>query len=235
VFVVQSKELCHPTTSEEREYVSSFNFGGVITAEGVQGVEFLTGMFGYDIKVGESYGLVKADGDACEELKEEGRTQVTGKAVIVPRGGCNFYNKTKVLMDAGAAAVIIVNTDETLSRPGIQPKWKGFDLKVPFVLVGQTDGASLMQRIDEEGGELKVKLDLDAKVQAKHWQRLEALVGGYAAEDGGWPSKKRLKKQMYEALKKEWAGGKGAEGRAYKMLLELGKKEGVAAAAEGEL
>ena len=84
----------------------------------------MSGVYGYPVIVDEPSQIVLAPeqelgggmtGDmhtACEAMSATDAAKVKGKVVVVERGECNFYNKTKVLMDAGATGVVIVNDDE---------------------------------------------------------------------------------------------------------------------------
>ena len=68
--------------------------------------------------------------------------KIKSRAIVVPRGGCDFYNKTKHFADAGASMVIVKNEDDDLSimRMGISPRWKGLEFRIPIVMVNGKNG-----------------------------------------------------------------------------------------------
>jgi hypothetical protein len=198
----------------------------------------LSGVYGYPVIVDEPSQIVLAPeqelgggmtGDmhtACEAMSATDAAKVKGKVVVVERGECNFYNKTKVLMDAGATGVVIVNDDDYISRPGVQPKWLGFELFIPYMMVGFGDGQKLMDGIREADGALNVKFEMSASVKQGNWLQLQAFKDKREADDGGWPSKKRERVALYDKIKKEWSEG-GASPNAYKKLLEAGREAGL--------
>jgi hypothetical protein len=253
--VVNSNELCHPFTELDKELQKGVKYGGFLkesdeniktSGDRVTGVEFLSGLYGYPIEPGATYQLRRTPevakdtgvwSDACEPYSAADAEQVKGKAILVDRGTCNFYNKTKNLMDAGATAVIIANDGDVLSRPGVQPKWLGFELFIPFMLISKSDGEALSKSLEAERGEIGIKMQLDDLVQVNHWTQLDAFAQNLDADNLGWPAKKRDRVKLFKKLKEEWGDGK-ASPSAYSMLMKLAAKKGVdaeAAASKVEL
>jgi subtilisin family serine protease len=77
--------------------------------------------------------------DACSALKNA--TSVSGRIVLVERGGCAFQVKIKNAQDAGAVGVIVYNSD-----PG-EPIVMNGDANVahiPAVMIGSDDGQRLL-------------------------------------------------------------------------------------------
>mmetsp|Transcript_40750 Transcript_40750/g.49613 ORF Transcript_40750/g.49613 Transcript_40750/m.49613 type:complete len:462 (-) Transcript_40750:79-1464(-) len=76
-----------------------------------------------------------------------------GKAVLVTRGDCHFSVKAQRLADAGAAMMILSNTNSTVFRMGIDHG--GYDnstnIRIGAVMVGNDTGVELMRLADERG------------------------------------------------------------------------------------
>lgn len=86
-------------------------------------------------------GLAGPDGDgaantACTQISPT----VSGKAALVSRGTCSFYDKAIAAQDAGATAVVIYN-----NAPGLTSITVAGDpaVTIPVVLIPQADGLSL--------------------------------------------------------------------------------------------
>jgi len=91
-------------------------------------------------------------------------TQISGKAIVVSRGGCDFYNKTVHLAEAGASAIIVKNTEElSIMRMGVSPRWLGLSLRIPLVMVSGADGGEI-EKLEVVKFERDEEVDLDAWV-----------------------------------------------------------------------
>jgi len=68
----------------------------------------------------------------------------SGRIALVDRGNCNFREKSEHARDAGAVGVIVANTqgDQVLEMGGA-----GSRLSIPSVLVGQSDGGAIRERL----------------------------------------------------------------------------------------
>ncbi len=84
-------------------------------------------------------------GFARPPLSEELEGKLKGRIALAKRGGnIPFFTKAKVAADAGAVAVLIVNTDEEVFRMG---GGDGATLSIPVLMVPQSIGESLIQAL----------------------------------------------------------------------------------------
>jgi minor extracellular serine protease Vpr len=71
-----------------------------------------------------------------------------GKAVLIRRGTCGFYNKALAAQHAGAAAVVLYNNAAGRISPTVAPVAPGTEtITIPVVATNQADGAALSSRI----------------------------------------------------------------------------------------
>jgi minor extracellular serine protease Vpr len=90
--------------------------------------------------------------DACPTppatVADLGAGTYTGKAVLIRRGSCGFYNKSLAAQRAGAAAVILYNNVAGRISPTVAPVAPDTEtIKIPVVAITAADGALLSQRI----------------------------------------------------------------------------------------
>jgi subtilisin family serine protease len=79
---------------------------------------------------------------ACDPLCSPGETPFNNRVVVLRRGLCTFQSKAARAVACGAAAVVIINTDDTLltmSGDGESPSVGS----VPVFLIKKSDGAAL--------------------------------------------------------------------------------------------
>ena len=89
--------------------------------------------------------------DACPTapaiFKDLG-TGYEGKAVLIRRGTCGFYNKALAAQKAGAAAVVLYNNAAGRINPTVAPVAPGTEpITIPVVAITAADGATLSGRI----------------------------------------------------------------------------------------
>ena len=71
-----------------------------------------------------------------------------GKAVLIRRGTCGFYNKALTAQHAGAAAVILYNNAAGRINPTVAPVAPGTEtINIPVVAITAADGATMSGRI----------------------------------------------------------------------------------------
>jgi minor extracellular serine protease Vpr len=71
-----------------------------------------------------------------------------GKAVLIRRGSCGFYNKALAAQHAGAAAVILYNNVAGRINPTVAPVAPGTEtIHIPVVAITAADGSELSSRI----------------------------------------------------------------------------------------
>ena len=71
-----------------------------------------------------------------------------GKAVLIRRGSCGFYNKALAAQHAGAAAVVLYNNTAGRINPTVAPVAPGTEaITIPVVAITAADGATMSGRI----------------------------------------------------------------------------------------
>jgi minor extracellular serine protease Vpr len=82
-------------------------------------------------------GTTTSTADACAPLAAG---SLTGKTVLVRRGGCTFYSKAKNAQDAGASAVVLYNN----AAGRISPTVTGDPaITIPVIAITREDGAAI--------------------------------------------------------------------------------------------
>jgi len=197
---VQTSELCRPATSEDRRLTESIVVGGWASGEGTSDKhEFLIGKFGTKVPVTGLQVVEAEPANACKPLTND----VTGKAVIVQRGKCNFIDKAEKAVDAGAAMVIVANMHTSISRFGVEPRWRGLKIDVPTLMV--TDqGAAALSKYGKEGK--AVKFTLSSQVTEAVWAKVESYRDLSAWEGKKGKDKAELQLAVYKGLVTEFVG-----------------------------
>jgi minor extracellular serine protease Vpr len=71
-----------------------------------------------------------------------------GKAVLIRRGTCGFYNKALAAQHAGAAAVVLYNNAAGRINPTVAPVAPGTEaITIPVVAITAADGSTMSSRI----------------------------------------------------------------------------------------
>jgi minor extracellular serine protease Vpr len=89
-------------------------------------------------------GTTTATADACNPLAAG---SLTGKAVLIRRGGCTFYQKVRNAQLAGAAAVALYNNVAGLLFPSAAPPAGSPAITIPVGGITAADGAVIDSRI----------------------------------------------------------------------------------------
>jgi hypothetical protein len=90
--------------------------------------------------------------DACQDL--ENGVAVSGRIVLVRRGGCDFQDKVERAEAAGAVAVVVYsNAGAPITMSGERDS-----VGIPAVMISETDGESLATRLDA-GETVEVRLE----------------------------------------------------------------------------
>ncbi|KAH7100649.1 glycoside hydrolase [Auriculariales sp. MPI-PUGE-AT-0066] len=115
----------------------------------------------------------------CEPYQE---SDIPPKSVIlVTRGECTFVQKLDEASLAGAAGVIVVNTDDSPLNPSMEPEdtvvWDGSLDDTALVVVRKVDGAALVKLVEssEEDGGVQVMVQVEAMVGADEEPPTETL------------------------------------------------------------
>eukprot|EP00158_Paraphelidium_tribonemae_P006407 Partr_v1_DN27807_c2_g1_i2_m23255 putative ER degradation enhancer, mannosidase alpha-like len=104
---------------------------------------------------GEIHGQVavvapEANFDGCQEFKSQYRLSDT---IVVYRGGCTFWQKSRMAMKGGAGGMIVINNlDDTfqMTEPDEQTRDKKGMGKFHAVMVSSSDGDRLLQTLHGE-------------------------------------------------------------------------------------
>ena len=81
---------------------------------------------------------------------------VKGCVVVVRRGGCGFSDKATVADEAGAAAILVVNSDEELMPMGAAPSMA--NLSLVALMIRASDGVELVSQGRQEKHQLHMTI-----------------------------------------------------------------------------
>jgi hypothetical protein len=172
---IRSGELCQAATTDDRAVVSGLAHGGWISAGEATIGEFLIATFGLRVPTMPTE-IVMADPPIfCTAPTDP--TQFAGKAVVVHRGKCQFIEKAEAALAAGASMLIIVNTETSLSRFGVEPRWRGLAIDMPVVMV--TDIAGEQLTVAAENGNA-IKFTHSSSVSERDWGDIARFATGKA-------------------------------------------------------
>ncbi len=89
---------------------------------------------------GPDAGVGTGPNTACSQVAET----VSGKAALVSRGGCTFYQKAVNAQRAGATAVVIYNNAPGVINPTVEGE---IPISIPVVMIQQADGLEIASRL----------------------------------------------------------------------------------------
>lgn len=182
--------VCLPVTEQEKEQ-HAVTEGGVLAAGDFK-AEFLTAKFGAPIPT-KSLGLAAADpSNGCGDLDS---SKLTGKAVLLRRGGCTFLDKVSNAQKAGAAAAIVINTQPGILRMDSLKRYESYNITTPTVMISTEKGDELQEKLTA-GEEISMEFK-DTGFKASIWDNLRNEV---AAEQ--WPLEPEEALDMYKGLLK---------------------------------
>jgi minor extracellular serine protease Vpr len=93
-------------------------------------------------------GTPTSTADGCTVSGAPAPGSLTGKAVLIRRGTCGFYEKAFNAQVAGAAAVVLYNNAAGFLSPSVAPAPAGAPtVNIPVVMVTNTDGVTLNGKI----------------------------------------------------------------------------------------
>lgn len=193
--VNKDAELCRPATLEDRKIAKNVLEGGWFTTPNGDRHEFLIANFGVRVPSHPVSVLTAEPQLACGELRNG--EAVFGKAVVVPRGKCQFIEKAEHALAANVSMVIIANTETSLSRLGVEPRWRGLQIDVPVVMVSDRGGEALTALGPNE----QVTFTLSSSVNKAAWEKLEGYRTGEA-----WARAEQDAEQERAALLEQVAG-----------------------------
>jgi len=182
--------VCLPVTEQEKE-LHEVTEGGLLKM-GDMKAEFLTAKFGAPLPV-KPVDMAAADPiNGCAELDS---AKLTGKVVLLRRGGCTFLEKVSNAQRAGAAGVAIINTQPGILRMDSLKRYESHNITVPTVMISTEKGDEIQEKL-QGGGSLSAVFDANG-LKASVWDNLRNEV---AAEQ--WPLEPEEAKEMYLGLLK---------------------------------
>jgi len=182
--------VCLPVTDAEKEQ-HEVTEGGALKAGDFQ-AEYLTAKFGAPLP---NTPLVLAAADpsnGCGDLDSE---KLSGKSVLLRRGGCTFLDKVSNAQRAGAVAAVVINTQPGILRMDSLKRYESYNITIPTVMISTEKGDELEEKLSS-GEELTVVYE-DNGLKASVWDNLRNEV---AAEQ--WPLEPEEALEMYKALLK---------------------------------
>ena len=118
---------------------------------GVHKIDFLRAAFGTCDDVIDSLLLRAEPFQADAELKNQDEMQ--GKIALVQRGSstgltCSFVEKAMRVQDAGAVAMVLINTEDSMISPGDSAR-EGGDVRIPVVGIRASHLSLLSESIEQ--------------------------------------------------------------------------------------
>jgi subtilisin family serine protease len=93
-------------------------------------------------------GTVASTADACGNPANPPLGDLTGQAVLIRRGGCNFSQKASNAQKAGAAAVVLYNNVPGFFSATVVPSVAGdVPITIPVAAINDADGALIDSRL----------------------------------------------------------------------------------------
>jgi hypothetical protein len=89
--------------------------------------------------------------DGCEPFVLQ---SATGSVAVMQRGGCAFDTKVTNAQNAGAAAAVIIDTNDEMSPPGLGEGGK----TIPVAMISKKDGAALLERKSEMSLQMSITM-----------------------------------------------------------------------------
>ena len=146
---------CEPTKETDRKFVESLDYSGIVELIKTSGnltysFEALQAQFGSRLKAEEVLNLSVTE-HACKALKDV----VSGNAVFVQRGECDFAVKAETIANAGGAMMILSNSDDNILRMEVDKRaHRHRNLHVPILMVSDETGSALLSHASQTSGAL---------------------------------------------------------------------------------
>lgn len=94
--------------------------------------------------------------------------------------------------------LIIVNTETTLSRFGVEPRWRGLKIDIPVVMVTDIAGEKLKRAAEENSA---LRFTLSTSVSKSAWDDISRFTSGEA-----WARKREENEAILAAALEKHAG-----------------------------
>jgi len=182
--------VCLPVTDQEKE-AHAVTEGGALEIGDFK-AEFLTAKFGAPLP-SQSLALAASEpANGCGDLDS---AKLTGKAVLLRRGGCTFLDKVSNAQRAGAAAAIVINTQPGILRMDSLKRYESYNITLPTVMISTEKGDEIIEKL--AAGEASEGTFNANGLKANTWDNLRNEV---AAEQ--WPLEPEEALEMYQGLLK---------------------------------
>jgi hypothetical protein len=160
------------------------------SGDGSQEYEFLTAMFGAPVNTKQMSYAFGEPVEGCSEFTNA--ADVKGKVAVLRRGACMFANKAHHAQAAGAAGVVIVNTENGLSRMFGGDTKSNF-VTIPVAMVSKDCG----EELEAAKGEGLLRMAPTA-VKANLWDQAARFC-----KRMNWPEDDEQREDLYNQLKKK--------------------------------
>merc|ERR1740138_1435186 len=182
--------VCLPVTDQEKD-AHAVTEGGSIVAGDLK-AEYLTSKFGGPMP---NTAVAAALADPITGCSEMDSAQLSGKIVVLCRGGCTFLTKISNTQRAGAAGAIVVNTQPGILRMDSLKRYESYNITIPTVMISTEKGDELQEKL--AAGNVVIEFQKTG-LKASVWDTLRNEV---AAEQ--WPLEPEESKEMYLSLLKQ--------------------------------
>ena len=135
-----------------------------LEAARVEAFAFKRAKFGGALSCAPAPLVFPSPASGCGEVQNE--HEVKGRVAIVPRGGCFFADKVRIMQEAQAVGVIVVNTPGSplVAMPaGDLPV---HDLSIPAVMVPHAAGAALERAVKRQHQRAQAQAHAQARESA---------------------------------------------------------------------
>ena len=163
---VDDKNYCLPVTVEDEIYVNRFLkelYGTISVLHGSDDhtFKYIQAEFGSRIENEETFDIIDGgqyDNDNfCNEIVH-GNVDFTNKAVMVPRGSCNFAVKAQNIALMGAKMMILVNDDDNDFSMGVESDYLGSTIHLAAVMISESSGREISTLLNNSDGNHVLKL-----------------------------------------------------------------------------
>lgn len=190
-------DLCQAATKADREIIAGMAHGGWITAGDVTVGEFLIATFGVRVPTTTPVRIMAADPPTFCQLPLDS-SSFAGMAIVVQRGDCQFIDKAENAAKVGASMLIIVNTETSLSRFGVEPRHRGLSVGLPIVMVTDIAGPKLVEIARNQS---TVKMALSTSVSKDTWDEIRAFTSGEV-----WTRSEVQNRDIFSSAMEKFAG-----------------------------
>lgn len=122
-------------------------WGRLYLRGGISPIQYFKGSYGGAILEAEtSFVFPDSNVEACEPFSPVEAQAITGRTLLTYRGTCPFDLKTKHAQEAGALALVIISTSESVTNP-VGNLDDLFDLKIATVMIRQSAGGALAKTL----------------------------------------------------------------------------------------